>query len=513
MEVKKTYEFNVETDLLGQGGFGKVYKARDVNLDLVVALKRYTGNLPDKYSLFEEIKRVIRFNHPNLVRYYDAFEIDDGTQFGDKIQIGVMEYVNGGDLSNFLKSRPTQEKIKEVFIQIMEGLDYLHTRKVIHRDLKPENILMERLPDGEWMPKIADFGISKVIEQTEGSQASTIMIGSVEYMAPEQFSMEKFGRRGQLHTNLDLWSLGILIYEIFKGVSPFGKVTQGVPRDEVMHNILEKEITDFSGIPEPFQTVCRHCLVKKASNRTADVRQLIQIMEGNQSPATAIIPSSVSAPTQQMKSNQTVLEKAAAARRTGIVESANDGNQSIPAQRKNQAVGGFKIGYLIPFLTALIGWAMYEFRDVLKLSANTDDAIFYSLLVAGGLMVINILSILFRKVRSFELFNYGLSFIILTYFFIERFIRFSGDSENVETINSVLSFTKIFAFVGIGIFVVSMLARLRSMKWFEVIPIFIAITYLLSLLSGLVIAPNIFVICVIATLLVSMIVGIILQKR
>lgn len=96
--VKKTYEFNPDTDLIGKGGFGKVYRALDRNLNMQVAIKKYSGNLPAKYSLFEEIKRAIRLNHPNLVRYYDAFELEEASAFGDKIQMGVLEYVNGGDL-------------------------------------------------------------------------------------------------------------------------------------------------------------------------------------------------------------------------------------------------------------------------------------------------------------------------------------------------------------------------------------------------------------------------------
>ncbi len=106
MNLNKTYEFNPDTDLLGTGGFGKVYKAVDKNLGMVVALKKYSGSLPAKYSLFEEIKRAIKLNHPNLVRYFDAFELQESATFGDTIQVGVLEYVNGGDLGKLLRTKP-----------------------------------------------------------------------------------------------------------------------------------------------------------------------------------------------------------------------------------------------------------------------------------------------------------------------------------------------------------------------------------------------------------------------
>ncbi|MBK8474195.1 MAG: protein kinase [Sphingobacteriales bacterium] len=129
-----------------------------------------------------------------------------------------------------------------MFAGIMEGLRYLLAMASPHRDLKPENILIQD-EQGVLTPKIADFGISKALRDADAG-ASSLVIGSVEYMAPEQFNVEKYGINKQLHTNLDLWSLGVMICEAFTGQAPFGKTQQGMARDEIMRNILTQDLNE-----------------------------------------------------------------------------------------------------------------------------------------------------------------------------------------------------------------------------------------------------------------------------
>lgn len=276
MTVQKTYKFDPVKDIIGQGGFGTVYRAIDDNLGIEVAIKKYKGNLPKQYSLFEEIKRVIGLNHPNLVRYYDAFALHETSAFADTIQVGVMEYVNGGDLFALLRTKPQTEVLKGIFANVMNGLAYLHSQGIIHRDLKPENILLQH--QGERIiPKIADFGISKALFDPTANQAASIIIGSVEYMAPEQFNLSKYGKQQKLHTNLDLWSLGTMMYEAFTGEAPFGKTQKGFSRDEVMRNILDKKL-DFSSLPAPFDQIVARCLVRHAAERAQSVDELLALL-------------------------------------------------------------------------------------------------------------------------------------------------------------------------------------------------------------------------------------------
>lgn len=276
--VHKTYRFDPATDLIGKGGFGSVYRATDTNLNMQVAIKKYSGNLPVKYSLFEEIKRVISLSHPNLVRYYDAFELSETSSFGEKIQVGVLEYVSGGDLGKLLRQAPQPELNKELVIGIMSGLQYLHSQGIIHRDLKPENILLQPNNDASTLtPKIADFGISKVLSDSSSGNSS-LVIGSIEYMAPEQFNLSRYGHNGRLQTNLDLWSLGVLVYEMFVGKAPFGKTQDGIARDEIMRNILEKPLDQIHTIPAPFDQIVQRCLVRSAGQRAQSVDELFELL-------------------------------------------------------------------------------------------------------------------------------------------------------------------------------------------------------------------------------------------
>lgn len=214
MNLNKTYEFNPDTDLLGTGGFGKVYKAVDKNLGMVVALKKYSGSLPAKYSLFEEIKRAIKLNHPNLVRYFDAFELQESATFGDTIQVGVLEYVNGGDLSKLLRKQPDLPTLTGVLVGIMHGLRYLHSKGIIHRDLKPNNFLLSA--DKRTL-KVADFGVAKI---TSGESTEITRVGADVYAPPEHNPNENTGDLQQLTTAADVYSLAKSFYTVICGRAP-----------------------------------------------------------------------------------------------------------------------------------------------------------------------------------------------------------------------------------------------------------------------------------------------------
>lgn len=275
--INDRYEFNPATDELGKGGFGRVFKAHDTLLDRQVVLKMAEkGNLPDKYSLVKEISRVIDFNHPNLVRYYDAILMHTTNQFGEEIeyQIGVMEYVSGGDLKGFLEN-PKPSHLHEVVEGIIQGLAYLHQRNIIHRDIKPGNILLQP-HEGSLIPKICDFGISKTV----GSEATALsnVIGTFEYMSPEQLGNNP---DQMISTNADLWSLGVLLYELFTGELPFGSRRGGTTDAKIIGNILAMEIPEgINRVEQPYRKVIEQCLIKNAPDRAPDAAALLLILEG-----------------------------------------------------------------------------------------------------------------------------------------------------------------------------------------------------------------------------------------
>ena len=193
---------------LGQGGQGTVYRARDTELDRIVAIKVIDQSVADEPAYGEALRREARLSssldHPNVVTVYD-FEIEDGRAYI------VMEYVPNA-LNRVLNSerRLSPERASEIAIQICRGLAHAHERGVIHRDIKPANILLTDEGD----VKIADFGIARALASSTRSRA-TDNFGTPRYMSLEQWNDEPIDGRA------DIYSLGILLYEILTGSVPF----------------------------------------------------------------------------------------------------------------------------------------------------------------------------------------------------------------------------------------------------------------------------------------------------
>ncbi|OWY23992.1 serine/threonine protein kinase [Sphingobacteriales bacterium UPWRP_1] len=429
MNLNKSYEFNPDTDLLGTGGFGKVYKAIDTNLGMTVAIKKYSGNLPAKYSLFEEIKRAIKLNHPNLVRYFDAFELKESSTFGDTIQVGVLEYINGGDLGKLLRKKPDIETITGILSGIMNGLRYLHQKGIIHRDLKPENILIQTDADG-YTPKITDFGISKVI--TDGSTGgSSLVIGSIEYMAPEQFNLPKYGVNGQLHTNLDLWSLGAIIYECFTGQAPFGKTQQGFSRDEVMRNIFDKEPSEMDKIPQPFRKIVQRCLIRNANQRAQSVDELLEILYENPDArkvaATTILGSGTTVlgdNHQKGKLTQQLSEYFKSEFAPGGEGTPQNPVTSTPKLTEKSKVN--PLGIAIPLVTALLGYLFADNNYSLFGGINVQSTyLIYPAVFCAILAAANMAAMLVWRLRAEQIPLYALSFLVLIYYIGKSWLTYS----------------------------------------------------------------------------------------
>ena len=200
---------------LGEGGMAVVYKADDTLLKREVAVKVIrTENIPPKalehtLKRFSREGRILRkLDHPNIVKVFDYGEFD-GQPFL------VMEYVPCGTLKQLIKNRksiPWKESV-QLLIPILQALDYAHSKGVIHRDIKPSNILLSQ----SGQPLLTDFGVAKIIEEdnTQELTATSASVGTPEYMAPEQITSKSFDTRA------DLYSLGIIFYEMMTGRRPF----------------------------------------------------------------------------------------------------------------------------------------------------------------------------------------------------------------------------------------------------------------------------------------------------
>lgn len=280
MQFQDRYKYNPQTDLLGKGGFARVYRATDTLLERVVAVKVFNTTDSGHYTVLEEIKKVIKFEHPNLLRYYDVAILENTNAFGESevLQVGIMEYANGGDLKTFAQKNPNSPLLYKLLQQVLNGLEFLHNKGIIHRDLKPQNILLVE-ENGAFTAKISDFGISRLVDTHTNSASMTI--GTIEYMAPEQFSPNKYGIEGKVSTNVDLWSFGIMVHELITDVPPFGHRSGNTTAEQIMSSILSADLPkEVDDIREPYQSVIKRCLVADAKQRIKTATELISYFEG-----------------------------------------------------------------------------------------------------------------------------------------------------------------------------------------------------------------------------------------
>ncbi|MGZ8847683.1 MAG: serine/threonine protein kinase [Pyrinomonadaceae bacterium] len=206
-------------ELIKRGGMGAVYRGKHILMDKRVAIKVLHPSLAvDDHVVARfsrEAKAASRISHPHAVSVTDFGEAENGVVFL------VMEYLDGRTLKDFIKSKGPMpiDQVSEILRQVAGALDAAHEQGVVHRDLKSDNIMISDTKGGEWA-KVLDFGIAK-IQQPEGVRdvditAANLVIGTPQYMSPEQCSQS-----GPIDARSDVYSLGIIVYEMFVGRVPF----------------------------------------------------------------------------------------------------------------------------------------------------------------------------------------------------------------------------------------------------------------------------------------------------
>jgi uncharacterized protein (TIGR02145 family) len=278
MDFKQRYQYNPSTDLLGRGGFATVYRAKDTLLGITVALKFFNSSSGDgNSSLVREIAEAMELNHKNLCRYFSLITEENTNFHGIKevLEIGIMEYLDGGDIRSFIARNPDQ--LDNMLRDILKGLSYLHRNNRIHRDLKAQNILVKNTSEGP-VAKITDFGTTKKLDSHQ--TRSSALVGTVEYMAPEQFNPLKYGVNGTLSTNVDLWSFGVMLYNLVTGKSLFGQRSGDTAAEEVMSRILSENVSSLlEDLPEPYRKIAQRCLVHHASERAQSASELLNLLD------------------------------------------------------------------------------------------------------------------------------------------------------------------------------------------------------------------------------------------
>ena len=258
-------------ELIGKGGYSEVYKAYDTYDHKFIACKliQLNENWPQEIKQ-SYIKHTIRenlilqnLNHKRIVKLYDTLEINDNSF------CNILEYCSGPDLSLYIRKNggSISEQIAKIIItQILQALIYLNnlTKKIIHYDLKPENILF----DSDMNIKITDFGLAKIIEpNTEFVQLTSQGVGTYWYLPPECFEENK---NIEINSKVDIWSLGVILYEIIFNKKPFGhgcSSQRKLVKDKIIQNAYSVEFPENPEISEKCKDFIQNCLKYKQSER------------------------------------------------------------------------------------------------------------------------------------------------------------------------------------------------------------------------------------------------------
>src|SRR6185503_680899 len=272
---QKFEHFEIE-EQLGKGGMGVVYRARDTRLGRSVALKvlppELTGEEDRKARFKQEAKAAAAVSHPAIAQIYDVGEGPEGFFI-------AMELVEGKTVKSLIQARELDLLgAIEIAIQVAGGLQKAHEAGIVHRDIKPENVIVT--PDGH--AKILDFGLAKLFEspkeagapdgishmETLAKTQAGFVLGTLRYMSPEQ-------ARGQtVDSRSDLFSLGIVLYEMVTGQLPFS----GSNPLDTLHAIAFEETRPITAVrpnlPPSLQRVVTRCLRKRAADRYPDAKEL-----------------------------------------------------------------------------------------------------------------------------------------------------------------------------------------------------------------------------------------------
>ncbi|MEY2408226.1 MAG: eukaryotic-like serine/threonine-protein kinase, partial [Verrucomicrobiota bacterium] len=254
---------------IARGGMGVVYRARQVSLKRVVALKMLlAGSFASRdfvQRFYREAAAVARLDHPNIVPVFEVGQ-HDGQHFF------TMRLIEGSTLAHRLRGRTFPSRAAaELIAKVARAVHYAHQNGVLHRDLKPANILL----DAAGEPFVTDFGLATMTEVDQALTRPESIVGSPSYMAPEQAA----GKVNELTTATDVYSLGVVLFEMLTGTPPF----KGDSVVEVLHKIVHKDPvpprTFDRRIERDLQTICLRCLEKKPQVRYPSAAELADDLE------------------------------------------------------------------------------------------------------------------------------------------------------------------------------------------------------------------------------------------
>jgi eukaryotic-like serine/threonine-protein kinase len=260
--------------VVGRGGMAEVYRARDIRLDRVVAVKTLREDLARDQTFQARFRREAQsaasLNHPSIVAVYDTGE--DSTSATSHIPYIVMEYVDGRTLRDLLRDdrRLLPERALEITEGVLRALDYSHRNGIVHRDIKPGNVMLTR----SGQVKVMDFGIARAVSDAQATMTQTAqVIGTAQYLSPEQARGERVDARS------DLYSAGCLLYELLTGRPPFlGDSPVAIAYQHVRENPIPPSQLDHE-VPAWADSIVLRAMAKDPRDRyqsAAEMRADIQ---------------------------------------------------------------------------------------------------------------------------------------------------------------------------------------------------------------------------------------------
>ena len=376
LEEGQTFGSYLILGTLGAGGMGEVYLAKDLRLDRTVALKilppEVAGDQRRMQRFRQEAKVASSLNQPNILTIFEFGEVDSRDFL-------AAEYVDGETLRDL--TRRLQLKLSEILdisIQILAALEAAHEAKIVHRDMKPENVMIRRR---DRIVKVLDFGLAKVTETTSSSVAGTkseaatefktapgSVMGTVKYMSPEQAQGLHVDER------TDIWSAGVMIYEMVAGTVPF----RGMTSSHTVVQIIEKDplpLTQLQNVnvPAELQRIVSKSMAKNADERyqstkdmLIDLRYLKKEVDREAEIQRSTAPDQ---PTTSAKTDQTNVERATA-------DFSNTERHAIEGARRRKMVLVFALSALVVMAVfGVTAWRSFRAKPAASVPAVASSPV------------------------------------------------------------------------------------------------------------------------------------------
>jgi serine/threonine protein kinase len=255
--------------LIGKGGMGNIYEVRNTRLGQPFALKTLTCEAAEKANVLKRFRReadvIARIKHPNIV------EVIDWETLGDGSPAMVMEYLRGEDLASRLERGPVDwPSLARIADQMLAALSIAHVHGIVHRDLKPQNVFLAKDDEGGERVKLLDFGVSKVRDTQSFVTSDEHLVGTPAYMSPEQAD----GRPSDVGPQSDVWSIGVILYEMAAGEPPFNAPSVPSLLYKICHDRPRPLLELRPDAPDAFVELVTATLTRESDQRIANATDL-----------------------------------------------------------------------------------------------------------------------------------------------------------------------------------------------------------------------------------------------